>query len=278
MSNVSSEPKSDPRQSSQAEQSGQLVIVTGGARGVGFGIASAFLAAGATVFICGRNEPDELPSAGEHRAHFVSCDVRDPEQFQQFVDHVMAEHGRLDVLVNNAGGSPEVPALDASPRFTESIIRLNLIAPMVCAQIACRAMLQNEGGSIINIASVSAERPSPGTAAYGAAKAGLVNVTRSLAQEWAPKVRVNAIIAGLIKTEASAEHYGGDEGMALLEAALPMGRMATPGDIAGACLYLANAEASYVSGAALEVFGGGEPPAFLRLAAEARKQPPANGR
>lgn len=264
--------------SDPSAQAGQVVIVTGGARGVGRGIASAFLSTGATVYICGRNEPEQLPSAGDRRAHFVSCDVRDPEQFQQLIDEVMGTHGRLDVLVNNAGGSPEVPALDASPRFTESIIRLNLIAPIVCSQIACRAMLSNDGGNIINIASVSAERPSPGTAAYGAAKAGLVNVTRSLAQEWAPKVRVNAIIAGLIKTEASAEHYGGDEGMALLEAALPMGRMATPADIAGACLYLANPKAAYVSGAALEVFGGGEPPAFLRLAAEAKARPPANGR
>jgi NAD(P)-dependent dehydrogenase (short-subunit alcohol dehydrogenase family) len=255
----------------------RVVIVTGGARGVGRGIAEAFLTAGAQVAICGRSEPEELPDAKGHTASFHACDVRDATQFQNVVDQLLAAHGRLDVLVNNAGGSPEVPALEASPRFTESIIRLNLIAPIVCAQIACRAMLEQGGGSIVNIASVSAERPSPGTAAYGAAKAGLVNVTRSLAQEWAPAVRINAIIAGLIRTEASAEHYGGEQGMALLESALPMGRMATPADIAGACLYLAHPDAAYVSGAALEVYGGGEPPAFLRLAEEARGTP-ANGR
>ena len=258
--------------------SGQVAIITGGARGVGRGIAGAFLEAAAEVLICGRSEPDALPAAGGREARFERCDVRDPEQFQALVDGVLARHGRLDVLVNNAGGSPEVAALDASPRFVESIIRLNLIAPIVCSQIACRAMLAGDGGSIVNIASVSAERPSPGTAAYGAAKAGLVNITRSLAQEWAPRVRVNAIIAGLIRTEASADHYGGEAGMAALERALPMGRMATPADIAGACLYLAHREAAYVSGAALEVFGGGEPPAFLQMAAQARAASPANGR
>ena len=256
----------------------RVVIVTGGSRGVGKGITEAFLARGAHVAICGRTPPLDLPTCGENTASFHACDVRDPEQFQALVDDIVATHGHLDVLVNNAGGSPEVAALDASPRFTESIIRLNLIAPINCAQIACRAMLAGNGGSIVNIASVSAERPSPGTAAYGAAKAGLVNITRSLAQEWAPRVRINAVIAGLIRTDASADHYGGTEGMALLESALPMGRMATPEDIAGACLYLAHPDASYVSGAALEVYGGGEPPAFLRLAEEARDHPPANGR
>lgn len=254
---------------------GRSVIVTGGARGVGRGIADAFRAAGAHVFTCGRTAPEAVPD-GET---FVSCDVRDPEQVDALVARVLADSGRLDVLINNAGGSPEVAALDASPRLTESIIRLNLVAPLLCAQAACRAMRSAPGtGSIVNIASVSAERPSPGTAAYGAAKAGLVNATRSLAQEWAPAVRVNAIIAGLIKTDASADHYGGEAGMRLLEEALPMGRMASPADIAEACLYLADEHAAYVSGAALEVHGGGEPPAFLRLAREARAASHTNGR
>jgi NAD(P)-dependent dehydrogenase (short-subunit alcohol dehydrogenase family) len=261
-----------------ADFTDRVVIVTGGARGVGRGIAEGFLTAGATVRICGRSAPETLPSADGNQATFHACDVRDPEQFQGLVDETLEELGRLDVLINNAGGSPAVAALDMSPRFVESIIRLNLIAPIVCAQIACRAMLEGDGGSIVNIGSVSAERASPGTAAYGAAKAGLVNATRSLAQEWAPRVRINSIIAGLVRTEASADHYGGESGMALLEKALPMGRMATPEDIAGACLYLADPAAAYVSGAALEVYGGGEPPAFLKLAEEARAASPANGR
>ncbi|SVD52254.1 uncharacterized protein METZ01_LOCUS405108, partial [marine metagenome] len=176
--------------------------------------------------------------------------------------------GRLDVLINNAGGGPPADAATASPRFTESIIRLNLLAPLLMSQLAYEA-LRASRGSIINIASVSAIRSSPGTMAYGAAKAGLLNATLSLAQEWGPDIRVNAIIAGLIKTEASHEHYGGTEGMARLEARLPGKRMGTPEDIASACLYLASDQAEYVSGASLEVFGGGEPPSFLSFIDEA---------
>ena len=173
--------------------------------------------------------------------------------------------GRVDVLVNNAGGSPAVPAADASPRFVAQVVALNLLAPMYCAQ-AANAVMQGaggRGGSIINIGSVSGLRPSPGTAAYGAAKAGLINLTRTLAVEWAPKVRVNCVVAGMIATEAAEDHYGGAAGLAAVAATVPLGRMGTPDDVAGACLFLASPLASYVSGAALEVHGGGEGPAFL---------------
>lgn len=251
--------------------SNKSVIVTGGTKGVGFGIAEAFLAAGANVFICGRNAPAQMPQGNGRQAVFVAADVRKPEESQHLIDTVLAQTGRLDVLINNAGGSPPVKAADAPARLTESIIRLNLIGPLVFSQQAYHALRKNpQGGSIVNIASISGVRPSPGTAAYGAAKAGLINVTRSLAQEWAAdKVRVNAIIAGMIKTEASHEHYGGEKGIALIENALPMGRMAVPSDIANACLFLAAESSAYISGAALDVTGAGEPPMFLKLAEEA---------
>lgn len=250
------------------------IIVTGGTKGVGLGICQAFLAAGARVYTCGRNVPESLPAAQGNTAKFVAIDVRQAEATQQLIDQVMQETGRLDVLVNNAGGSPPVDAAKASPRLTESIIKLNLIAPMILAQQSYAAMLAGgRGGAIVNIASVSGVRPSPGTAAYGAAKAGLINATRSLAQEWGKdNVRVNAIIAGLIRTEAAEEHYAGQQGIALIEASLPMRRMAVPDDIAQACLFLASAQASYISGAALEVYGGGEPPSFLALAQQAWAQ------
>lgn len=251
--------------------SNKSVIVTGGTKGVGFGIAQAFLQAGALVFICGRNAPAQLPQGNGRQAEFIAADVRKPEESQQLIDTVLQRTGRLDVLINNAGGSPPVKAADAPPKLTESIIRLNLIAPLVFSQQAYHALCKNEnGGSIINIASISGVRPSPGTAAYGAAKAGLINVTRSLAQEWAAdKVRVNAIIAGMIKTEASEDHYGGEKGIALIEQSLPMRRMAVPADIANACLLLAQDSSSYISGAALDVTGAGEPPMFLQLAEQA---------
>lgn len=244
---------------------GQVVIVTGGGRGVGRGITEAFLSAGADVVICGRREParDELPGAGSRRAVFVSADVRDAEQAASVVTGAVERFGRVDVLVNNAGGSPAVPAAEASPRFVSQVVALNLLAPMYGAQAANAVMQRAGGGSIINIGSVSGLRPSPGTAAYGAAKAGLINLTRTLAVEWAPQVRVNCVVAGMIATEAAEDHYGGAAGLAAVAATVPMGRMGTPDDVAGACLFLASPLASYVSGAALEVHGGGEGPAFL---------------
>lgn len=159
----------------------------------------------------------------------------------------------------------------ASQKLTEKIFQLNLLAPFYLCQ-AAYAPLCETAGSIINIGSVSAVRPSPGTAAYGAAKAGLMNLTQSLAMEWAPNLRVNAIIAGLVETEASGEHYGGPDGIKKLSRALPMQRMARPDDIARACLFLADAANSYLSGALLEVYGGGEPPSFLRIAQEVVKE------
>lgn len=247
---------------------GQVVLVTGGGRGIGRGIAIGFLGTGATVVICGRNKPDELPSLDGRTADFVACDVRDAAAVSAMVEEIVKRHGRLDVLVNNAGGSPSAAAATASPRFSERIIALNLLAPLHCSQAAYKVMeAQAEGGSIINIASVSGVRPSPQSVAYGAAKAGLLNMTTSLAQEWGPKVRVNAIIVGLIATDlAASEFYGDTEGLARIAAALPARRMGRPDDVAGGCLFLASPLAAYVSGAQLEVHGGGEPPAFLDLA------------
>jgi NAD(P)-dependent dehydrogenase (short-subunit alcohol dehydrogenase family) len=125
---------------------------------------------------------------------------------------------------------------------------------------------QDSGGVIINIASVSAVRPSPGTAAYGAAKAGLISLSSSLAVEWAPKVRTNTIIAGMIRTEQAHLHYGDDAGIAAINNTIPLGRMAVPEDIGDACLFLACDLASYISGSTLTLHGGGEKPAFLDAA------------
>jgi NAD(P)-dependent dehydrogenase (short-subunit alcohol dehydrogenase family) len=246
---------------------GKAVIVTGGGKGIGRGITEAFLAAGANVLICGRTAPDTLPQREGREALFTACDVRDYEQVENCVDFAVKQFGRLDVLVNNAGGAPHADAATASPRFSESIIRLNLIAPLNFSQVANRVMQQQEsGGSIINIASVSTIRPSPGTAAYGAAKAGLVNLGSSLAVEWAPRVRVNAVIVGLTQTEQAHLHYGDEAGIAAVGATIPLGRMAVPADVGDACLFLASPMASYVSGTSFAVHGGGEKPAFLGAA------------
>lgn len=251
----------------QIDFAGKVVFVTGGTKGVGKGICEKFLQAGATVITCARNAPDVLPQYAGASAIFRALDVRDIDAINEYFAWIETAYGRLDVLVNNAGGAPMAEAATASPRFHEKIIHLNLIAPLHIAQAANRLMQKQDAGSaIINIASVSAARPSPGTAAYGAAKAGLVNLSRSLAVEWAPKVRVNAIIAGLIVTEQAHLHYGDDAGIAAVGRTIPLGRMATPEDIANLCVFLASPLSAYVSGAALTADGGGEAPAFLNAA------------
>ena len=244
--------------------SGAVVLVTGGTRGVGRGITEAFLAVGAEVVTCGRNEPDEAPAVQGRSASFVNADVREPDQVDAMVAGIVEDAGRLDVVINNAGGAPAAEAATASPRFSTRIVQLNLLAPLFVAQAANRVMqTQADGGSIVNIASVSALRPSPGTAAYGAAKAGLVSLTQSLAVEWAPKVRLNAVSAGMIRTEQADLHYGDVEGIARVAATVPLGRLGEPSDVGGACVFLASPQAGYVSGANLVLHGGGEAPAFL---------------
>jgi NAD(P)-dependent dehydrogenase (short-subunit alcohol dehydrogenase family) len=242
----------------------EVVLVTGGVRGVGAGISRTFLAAGATVVVCARR-PAETPVQVDGRtAEFIACDVRDPEQVQALIDKIVSRHGRLDVLVNNAGGSPFALASEASPTFHSKIIELNLLAPLLVSQIANAVMQEQEsGGAIVNISSVSGSRPSPGTAAYGAAKAGVDNLTSSLAIEWAPKVRVNAVVVGLVHTELAHLHYGDDAGIAAVEETVPLGRMARPEDVGNCVEFLASPLAAYVTGSTLTVHGGGERPAFL---------------
>jgi NAD(P)-dependent dehydrogenase (short-subunit alcohol dehydrogenase family) len=244
--------------------SGLRVIVTGGTKGIGAGIAQEFLRSGAQVMVCARNKPESPPSVDGRTAAFAIADVRDPEQARRVIATGADMFGGVDVVVSNAGGSPPAAAATASPRFHAKVIELNLIAPLHVAQAANAVMQeQSDGGSIIMIGSVSGTRPSPGTAAYGAAKAGLHHLVSSLAIEWAPKVRVNTVVPGFVATDASLPHYGEAGAAAAVGAGVPLGRMATPQDVADACQFLASPRASYISGASLTLHGGGEPPAFL---------------
>jgi len=236
--------------------SGAVVLVTGGVRGVGRGIADVFLAHGARVVVCARREaPTE--------AEFTACDVRDETQVAALVEGIVERHGRLDVVVNNAGGAPYVSAAEASPRLHEKVVQLNLLAPLLVSQHANAVMQrQDSGGSIVMVSSVSGTRASPGTAAYGAAKAGLDNLTASLAVEWAPKVRVNSL-AAVVQVCLFGPHHPDVEAVGKT---VPLGRLAEPAEIGHCAAFLASGLASYVSGATLRVHGGGEVPAFLAAA------------
>lgn len=246
---------------------GSVALVTGGTRGVGLGISTVLRDAGMTVVACGRRPPAEaIVDIG-----FLACDVRDPVQVEDLIAVIIERHGQLDVLVNNAGGSPPTPAQDTAPVLHSKIVELNLLAPLILAQAANVVMQQQEtGGAIVNVSSVSGHRPSPGTAAYGAAKAGLDSLTQSLAVEWAPKVRVNSVICGMVQTELAHLYYGDEAGIAAVGRTVPLGRLARPAEIGNCVAFLASPLASYVSGGTLLAHGGGEVPAFL-AAAEADK-------
>ena len=242
------------------DMTGKVAIVTGGTRGVGRGITERLLAAGARVAVCSRTAPEDPVG----NAFFIAADVRDPEQIDRVVADTVAEFGRIDVLINNAGGAPHAMVADTSPNYSTKVIALNLVAPLNFSRAANAVMqCQESGGCIVNIGSVSGSRPSPGTAAYGAAKAGLSNLTASLAVEWAPKVRVNCVVGGPIVTEQAALHFGDEEGIRAVGATIPMGRMATPADIAEAVLWLSSPCAAYVTGTDLFVHGGGERPGWM---------------
>lgn len=246
---------------------GRTAIVTGGTKGLGRVIATTLLAHGADVVTCARNAPQTPVQSGDRTAHFVAADVRDPEQVAAVVRAATDHTGRVDILVNNAGGAPPADSASVSPRFNEKIVALNLLAPLVFSQAVHDVMqAQDDGGVIINIASVSGTRANPKGVAYGAAKAGLINMTETLAHEWGPKIRVIAPVVGMIITEDAHLFYGDQAGIDAVGATLPLGRMGEPADIADVVLFCVSPMARWMSGCAIPVDGGGEGPAYLDAA------------
>ncbi|MER7043415.1 SDR family oxidoreductase [Streptomyces jumonjinensis] len=240
------------------ELDGRVAVVTGGTRGVGAGVARAFLRAGARVVICARRPPERAVGTAE----FMPVDLRDQGALPGFFDEVVRRHGRLDTLVNNAGGTPHRLLTEGGPAGHARVIELNLVTPLTTS-LAAYGHLSEAQGSIVMIGSVSGGRSSPGSAAYGAAKAGLESLARSMAVEWAPRVRVNTLVLGMVRTERAHLHYGDEEGVAAVGRTVPLGRLAEPSEAGDAAVFLASERAAYVSGAALHLHGGGERPAFL---------------
>ena len=245
---------------------GQVAVVTGAGRGIGRGCALALAEVGADVVCAARTEEqiDETASlvrALGRRALPVRCDVMERADLEALVTATMDEFGRVDVVVNNAGGWPPREALRTSERSFEEAFRFNVTSAFLLTRLAVPPMVETAGGgSIVNISSRAGSMVLRGFAAYGTAKAALSWLTRELASEFAPKVRVNAIEVGSVLTSA-LEYVAGDEAIkAEMESKTPMGRLGEVEDIAAAVVYLASPASSWVTGKVFQVDGGTEHP------------------
>ncbi|KUN41842.1 3-ketoacyl-ACP reductase [Streptomyces longwoodensis] len=240
------------------ELSGKVALVTGASRGIGYGVAEALVARGDRVCITGRNE-DALKEAvdklGADRVIGVAGKAHDEAHQAEAVARVMEAFGRVDYLVNNAGTNPVFgPIADLDLNVARKVFETNVISALGFAQRTWHAWQKDNGGAIVNIASVAGLAPSPFIAAYGVSKAALINLTQQLAHEFAPKVRVNAIAPAVVKTKFAQALYEGREEEAA--AAYPLGRLGVPSDIGGAAAFLTSGQSDWVTGQTLVVDGG----------------------
>jgi len=244
-------------------------IVTGAGRGVGKGVALGFADVGADLVVVARTTADIEATAAEIRekgrkALAVTGDVRKSDQIENLIQKTLEEFGRIDILVNNAGGTFCISAMDMSENAWDAIVRENLKPVFICSKAVARVMLDQNKGSIVNISSQAGRGASPRVSAYGASKAGIINLTQTLAIEWAPYVRVNCIAPGWIESPGvkgkrrTAEEEDADASARLDELArsIPLGRVGQPEDIAAAAIYLASDAAEWVTGITIDVAGG----------------------
>lgn len=244
----------------------KVAIVTGGGSGIGRGIAIEFAKAGAHVVIASRRADVIEGAAAEvealgRRALAVQTDVIQPEHVENLVNRTLDAFGTIDILVNNAGGAAAWPVEKMSPRGWDIILAINLKGTFLCSQAVGKVMVEQKQGKMVNISSVAGLRGSPGSAHYGAAKAGVISLTKSLAALWAPhNVHVNCIAPGLIQTEAvgPALDLEDPEKMAAQARAIPLGRVGQPEDIAYAAVFLASPASDFMTGQTLVVDGGSE--------------------
>ena len=242
---------------------GKVVVVTGAGRGIGAAIALGFAEAGADVVCAARTEAEIEETAARvralgRRALAVRCDVMQRPELEALAARAVAELGGVDVLVNNAGGSPWKPFLQTSERLFEEAFRFNVTSAFLLTRLVVPEMLKRGGGSIVNVSSSMGRITDRGFSAYGTAKAGLSHLTRLLANELAPKIRVNAICVGAIETSALAPFLKAEGMREKMEALTPVGRVGQPDDIAAAALWLASDAGSFVTGKIVEVDGGTE--------------------
>jgi 3-oxoacyl-[acyl-carrier protein] reductase len=258
------------RREARFDFSGQVALVTGSTKGIGLAVAGALSAAGARVVLNGRDAVAldaavaDLQATGRDVFGF-RADVRDFEAVSAMVEETERRYGRLDIVVNNAGGVFACPLETLTPNGWRALLETNLTSAFHCSRAALPLLKQTGGGVIINISSVAGDHAHPLRAAYGAAKAGLNSLTKSMAHEWAPyRIRVNGVAPGPILTEAS--RFADPAVAAAVQDDVPLGRLGVPADVADACLFLASDAAGFVTGVTLRVDGG--PPRSLPKSAE----------
>ncbi|MFE0350075.1 SDR family oxidoreductase [Streptomyces griseoluteus] len=238
--------------------SGKAALVTGASRGIGYGVAEALVARGDRVVITGRNEEalkEAVERLGADRVVGVAGKAHDLAHQTEAVERAMEAFGRVDYLVNNAGTNPVFgPIADVDLDVARKVFETNVISALGFAQKTWHAWQRENGGAIVNIASVAGLAPSPFIGAYGVSKAAMINLTQQLAHEFAPKVRVNAIAPAVVKTKFAEALYEGREEEAA--AAYPLRRLGVPSDIGGAAAFLTSAQSDWVTGQTLVVDGG----------------------
>lgn len=238
---------------------GQVALITGASRGIGFAVAQRLVSEGARVCVTARKQP-ALEAAvaelgGPERAIFAAGSGDDPEHQQAAVQATMAAFGRLDVLVNNTGINPAFgPLLEIEDRLARKMFEVNVLSALSWIRLAHRAWLAEHGGAVVNIASVAGLGVSPGIAFYGITKAALINLTKQLAVELSPGVRVNAVAPAVVKTKFAEALYIDNEEAAAANYLLK--RLGEPADVAAAVAYLASSDAAWTTGQTLVVDGG----------------------
>lgn len=253
-------PLSDaPRSGVAPRLPGRVAVVTGSTRGIGRAIAERFADEGATVVVNSRDATAarEAAAAIGRGAVGLAGDVATEEGCRALMEGTLAASGRLDVLVNNAGTSVVHKAEEFPLEDWRRILDLNLTGAFICAQLAGRQMLRQGSGCVINIGSVAAFTSTPGRVAYCASKAGMMMMTRVMAAEWAPTVRVNAVLPGFIETDLVADlEAQGSLDLSAVRRRTPFGRLGRTEEVAAAAVFLASDQASYVTGSLLAVDGG----------------------
>ena len=239
----------------------RVAIVTGAGRGIGAAVARTFAAAGADVVIASRTK-DQLEEvaadvrAAGRRAVVVACDVSETANLAELVDQAMAELGRIDVVVNNAGGTSPRPFLDTSERMFERAFHFNVTTAFALSKLVVPHMLAGDGGSIVNIGSAIGRLRDRGFVAYGTAKAAMAHMTRLMAADLAPRVRANAIAVGSVATSALETVLENDDIRNEMVEKTPLRRLGQPDDIALGALWLASPAGSFVTGKVIEIDGG----------------------